>query len=220
MRDLFGETFQTVSFDFPWPETGGGKVKRGCDRHYPVIKSIDAMVDVVRSCPHWDRVAEHAHGYFWTTNRFLVGGDYSDESGPAWAPEIVRRLGFRPVTLLTWAKMEPAVEVQRCGDSVQLYAKGQAGIGQYFRGETEQLLFAVRGDGMALRRRHTERRDLGTLLPAPVPRVDGKRIHSRKPPESYALIEAASPGPYLEVFARVKHGPLWTPWGLDAPEAP
>lgn len=29
-----------------------------------------------------------------------------------------------------------------------------------------------------------------------------KREHSRKPDEQYAIIEACSPGPYLELFAR------------------
>ena len=27
--------YSTVLADPPWPESGGGKVKRGADRHYP-----------------------------------------------------------------------------------------------------------------------------------------------------------------------------------------
>jgi N6-adenosine-specific RNA methylase IME4 len=44
-----------------------------------------------------------------------------------------------------------------------------------------------------------------------------KREHSRKPDEQYNLIEACSPGPYLEMFAR---GPRkkWTVWGNQAEE--
>ena len=42
-----------------------------------------------------------------------------------------------------------------------------------------------------------------------------KREHSRKPDEQYALIEACSPGPYLELFARGKR-PGWTGWGHQA----
>ena len=39
-----------------------------------------------------------------------------------------------------------------------------------------------------------------------------KREHSRKPDETYQLIEDCSPGPYLELFARERiEG--WTQWG-------
>lgn len=231
MGDLFGETFSCLVADPPWPETGGGQIKRGCDRHYGVIKTLDDLVRVMRSCPQFDRLAADCHAWIWASNRFTIAGDYSDHDGPAWAPELAKRLGFRPVSLVTWAKMEPVpgarlnpggyVELaSECEDfgPATLWTPGQKGIGQYLRGETEQLLFCVRGDGMKLRREHTNRRDIGTLLCAPVPRDEhGKRIHSRKPPESYALIEAASPGPYLEMFARVRHNEKWTVWGNEAP---
>jgi N6-adenosine-specific RNA methylase IME4 len=42
-----------------------------------------------------------------------------------------------------------------------------------------------------------------------------KREHSRKPDEQYAIIEACSPGPYLELFARGER-PGWTVWGNQA----
>jgi hypothetical protein len=44
-----------------------------------------------------------------------------------------------------------------------------------------------------------------------------KREHSRKPDEIYDLIEACSPGPYLELFARSpRRG--WTQWGNEVVE--
>jgi len=44
-----------------------------------------------------------------------------------------------------------------------------------------------------------------------------KREHSRKPCEFVDLIEACSPGPYIELFARgVRDG--WTMWGNQADE--
>ena len=209
-RDLWGPTYQTVVIDSPWPETGGGKIKRGCDRHYNTIKTLDDLERTIRSCPYFERLADDCLGFFWVTNRFMVGGAYSDHDGPAWGPELTRRLGFRPITLVTWVKaVSLDVDEPRIDTS----------LGQFFRGQTEQLLFAVRGDGMRLRRAHTDRRDLGTLICAPVPRDEhGRRIHSRKPPESYDLIEAASPGPYLEIFARVRHNESWTVWGNEAPK--
>ncbi|XWX03228.1 MT-A70 family methyltransferase [Aggregatilineales bacterium SYSU G02658] len=41
-----------------------------------------------------------------------------------------------------------------------------------------------------------------------------KREHSRKPDETYQLIEACSPGPYLELFARGQR-PGWVQWGNE-----
>ncbi len=45
-----------------------------------------------------------------------------------------------------------------------------------------------------------------------------KREHSRKPDEAYDLIEACSPGPYLELFARFSR-PGWQQWGNEDVEA-
>ena len=42
-----------------------------------------------------------------------------------------------------------------------------------------------------------------------------KREHSRKPDEQYEIIEACSPAPYLELFARgIRKG--WVTWGDQA----
>jgi N6-adenosine-specific RNA methylase IME4 len=44
-----------------------------------------------------------------------------------------------------------------------------------------------------------------------------KREHSKKPDEQYSIIEACSPGPYLELFARGARA-SWTVWGNQADE--
>jgi len=80
------------------------------------------------------------------------------------------------------------------------------GVGFYFRNVTELLLFGVRG---TLRTLAPGRRQVN-LLPS------RKKEHSRKPEEFYRLIEACSPGPYLELFARGRV-PGWTPWGDEVP---
>jgi len=41
-----------------------------------------------------------------------------------------------------------------------------------------------------------------------------KREHSRKPDELYAIIEACSPGPFLELFARGQRAD-WEQWGNE-----
>jgi N6-adenosine-specific RNA methylase IME4 len=77
------------------------------------------------------------------------------------------------------------------------------GVGFYFRNTTELLLFGVRGKNA--RTLAPGRRQVNFL-------ATQKREHSRKPDEQYPLIEACSPGPRLELFAR---GPRsgWTVFG-------
>ena len=82
------------------------------------------------------------------------------------------------------------------------------GVGFYFRNVTELLLFGVRG------------KNARTLAPGrrQVNMIETrKREHSRKPDEQYALIEACSRGPYLELFARGTR-PGWIYWGNQANE--
>lgn len=80
------------------------------------------------------------------------------------------------------------------------------GVGFYFRNVTELLLFGVRGKNA--RTREAGRRQVNIIS-------SQKREHSRKPDEAYEIIEACSPGPYLELFARGTR-PGWTGWGNQA----
>jgi N6-adenosine-specific RNA methylase IME4 len=76
------------------------------------------------------------------------------------------------------------------------------GVGFYFRNVTELLLFGVRGK---LRTLKPGRKQVNIL-------VSRKQEHSWKPEEAYRLMEACSPGPYVELFARQRR-PGWEPWG-------
>jgi len=49
---MFGEEFRTIMMDPPWLERGGGQVKRGADRHYPLLPTPD---DLRRTCATWLR---------------------------------------------------------------------------------------------------------------------------------------------------------------------
>lgn len=82
------------------------------------------------------------------------------------------------------------------------------GVGFYFRNVTEMLLFGVRGKNA--RTQAAGRRQVNYLAAR-------KREHSRKPDEIYPIIEACSPGPYIELFARGTR-PNWTVWGDEAVE--
>ncbi|HEX7389323.1 MAG TPA: MT-A70 family methyltransferase [Acidiphilium sp.] len=80
------------------------------------------------------------------------------------------------------------------------------GVGFYFRNVTELLLFGTRGKNA--RTLAPGRRQVNYL-------ATRKREHSRKPDEIYDIIEACSPAPRLELFARGVR-PGWTVWGSQA----
>ncbi|HEY2481635.1 MAG TPA: MT-A70 family methyltransferase [Caulobacteraceae bacterium] len=80
------------------------------------------------------------------------------------------------------------------------------GVGFYFRNVTEMILFGVRGKNA--RTRDAGRRQVNMV-------ETRKREHSRKPDEQYEIIEACSPGPYLELFARGERE-RWSAWGNQA----
>jgi N6-adenosine-specific RNA methylase IME4 len=77
-------------------------------------------------------------------------------------------------------------------------------VGFYFRNVTELILFGVRGSMRTLKPGRTQVNFIATR----------KREHSRKPDEIYPLIEACSPGPYLELFARFRRKG-WSQWGNE-----
>jgi N6-adenosine-specific RNA methylase IME4 len=118
--------------------------------------------------------APNAHLYLWATTTFL----------PA-AFELVNAWQFTYKTCLTWCKP-------------------QMGLGNYFRVNTEHVLFATRGK-------------LPTLCnDQPTWFVADRRQHSAKPEAFYDLVERCSPGPYLEHFARRRRLGEWTYRGDQA----
>jgi N6-adenosine-specific RNA methylase IME4 len=110
--------------------------------------------------------------------------------------EVMRAWGFKYKSNLVWRK------IRRDGGS------DGRGVGFYFRNVTELVLFGVRGrDARTLSPGRTQVNYLETR----------KREHSRKPDELYPIIEACSPGPRIELFARGAR-PGWTGWGDQAIE--
>jgi N6-adenosine-specific RNA methylase IME4 len=109
--------------------------------------------------------------------------------------EVMKRWGFTYKTNLVWYK------IRKDG------GPDGRGVGFYFRNVTELVLFGVRG---SMRTLAPGRRQVN-LIPK------CKREHSRKPDELYPIIEACSPGPYLELFARHRREG-WTQWGNEMVE--
>ena len=80
--------YKTIYADPPWPEYGGGKIKRGADKHYSLmtIKDIAAL-------PVQDITEDNAHLYLWVTNNYLPAG-----------LEVMKAWGFIYKTTITWGK--------------------------------------------------------------------------------------------------------------------
>lgn len=215
--DLFEsrEPYRCLLLDPPWAERGGGKIKRGADRHYDLAGKLgDAkpILDIVRGSGEW-RPAANAHCWMWFTDNFLEDA--------LW---LTRELGFTYKRLFVWVKTGESYEdaAIEAGDPAELDGILRMGIGQYGRGCHEGMIFATRGSGQSPDV-WTRNRSARSVFHAPHPTgVDGKRIHSRKPPKSYELIESVSRGPRIEFFARVPRlatdGTTWSVWGNQAPE--
>lgn len=168
--------FRTICADPPWLERGGGKIKRGADRHYPVMKT-NAIIALMRKTLFETYTIDPygSHMYIFVTNNFLEDG-----------LRVMRELGWRYVTMRTWAK-------------------DRIGLGYYWRGQTEHALFGVRGKLPSLVRTES------TLVGKGIVK---RGRHSAKPQVFYDEVERVSPGPRLELFARTPRKG-WTVWGNE-----
>ena len=110
---------------------------------------------------------------------------------------VIKAWGFTYKSNIVWHK------VRKDGGS------DGRGVGFYFRNVTELILFGVKGK--KARTLAPGRRQVNFV-------ASRKREHSRKPDEQYPIIEACSPGPYLELFARGSRAG-WTSWGDQAENA-
>jgi N6-adenosine-specific RNA methylase IME4 len=115
---------------------------------------------------------EDCHIYLWITNRSLPKGF-----------RLLDAWGFRYITAITWVKPH-------------------FGMGNYFRGQTEHVLFGVKGS------QPLKRKDVGTAFMA----ERGSGGHSSKPDSFLELVESCSPGPYIEMFSRSQRDG-WVSWG-------
>lgn len=175
--------YRTIVADPPWRytknATEGDGYLRAAENKYPTMTN-----DALAVLPVRDQVEDDAHLYLWVTNPRLFRGRF-DPLGPV---DIVEAWGFEYVTLLTWHKL------------------GAPGMGFYFRGDTEHVIFAKRG-----------RAPIDAAIRVSNHFAASRTGHSAKPDRFYEMVERVSPGPYLEMFARRRrYG--WDVWGNEAPE--
>lgn len=208
-RPALAGCYRTILADPPWNERGAGKVKRGADRHYPLMTT-----DAICALPVSTWAAPNAHCYVWVTNNFLPDG-----------LRVLAAWGFRYVTKIDWFKgdlseawIDAVVTDTGIDDAsrdkllAEAGAQLQVGLGQYFRGVTESCLFGVRGD-VEYRTAPSGKRAQGrTGFHA------SRGEHSVKPEALRQMAELVSHGPRLEMFAR-RAAEGWDLWGNQAPEA-
>ena len=182
--------YKTIYADPPWGESGGGKIKRGADRYYQLMKTKDIinMSDFVKKLAN-----DNCHLYLWVTNNFLQDG-----------LKVMNEWGFIYKTIITWVKVD-AMEL--LPDMPDLFKLQRLGLGQYFRGITEQCIFGVRGT-VPYKVVNGKRQQGKTVILAP------RREHSVKPDEMRHMIERVSFSPYIELFARKKYNG-WDSWGKE-----
>lgn len=167
--------YRTIVADPPWRVGRGPEwASNGASRPltYPTMD-----VDDIAALPVHDLAAKDAHLYLWTINAYLRDTYWIAE---AW--------GFRPSTLLTWAKPPNGL-----------------GLGGTYSLTTEHVLFCRRGALKAL-----DRIDRTCW--------EWKRgPHSAKPEAFLDMVESVSPAPRLEMFAR-RQRLGWDTWGNQALE--
>jgi N6-adenosine-specific RNA methylase IME4 len=134
--------YGTILIDPPWAEYGGGRIKRGANRHYPLMSEDEIRRLLINYLIDEQRIGNPCHCYLWVTNNFLEAG-----------LRVLRAIGFTYKTNLVWVK-------------------DRFGLGQYFRGQHELCLFGTFGKVylptdrrqstviVAPRRHHSQKPDL------------------------------------------------------------
>lgn len=189
---MSADAYEAILMDPAWDEPGGNG--KGADDHYDTDSRESLLHSIVRS-PEF-RPAENCHLYCCTTMKSLPDG--------LW---LVGALGFRYVTHAVWIKSNDPTEQDP-------EPRPEFGIGQYFRGSHELILFGVRGSGFAVR---SDLKNIPSVIYGrPQRGSDGQRIHSRKPESLYTLVERRTSGRRLEMFSRVAR-PGWDGHGNQYP---
>lgn len=213
--------FVTVLADPPWPEQGGGKIKRGADRHYPLMK----VSEIVAMGAEVHRItADNSHLWLWTTNTYLHD-----------ALHVMDAWGYEYKSVVCWKK-------NRIGLGQYL-----RGITEHcLFGVRGMVPYKVRADGKraqgvthvevpiqgyipaapSVLAREARDRESGILTPqdwrdAPEALPNyieaPKQEHSHKPDRLREMVETVSTPPYLEMFARyTQPRDGWSYWGNEA----
>jgi N6-adenosine-specific RNA methylase IME4 len=184
--------FKTILADPPWQYNSAGTHLRNKFEERPNSNQVASNTSGSHSrygSMSLDELKRLPVADFAETNSHLFL--WTTNSFMVEAHELMEAWGFRQKTILTWVKMR----ADGSGPSARM--------GYYFRGATEHILFGVRG---------SLRLATGTQVVPNVILTPRELKHSKKPKESYELIEKVSFPEYLELFARTARAG-WSVWG-------
>lgn len=181
--ELAAGVFDVIVVDPPWsygqPTQDIMRNRGNAARHYTTIgkggageinrRTGEGVQEIIDSAPVSAWAAKNSHCYLWTTNPKLP-----------FAFAVLTAWGFEYKTTLTWVKTTAANEVLR------------GGMGWFFRGATEHVLFGVRGN-----------KPIPASVRQPNVLLANRGRHSEKPNDFYALLDTIYPTERkLDVFAR------------------
>ena len=83
--------FHCIVMDPPWLECGGGRVRRGADRHYRLLAAPD-IIRVIYQSGVWNP-HDNCHLWMWVTDNHLNDGLF-----------VMKAVGFRYVRMAIWPK--------------------------------------------------------------------------------------------------------------------
>ncbi len=186
------DTYSVLVVDPPWSYGSDTGRTRTAEFHYQTIgnngKEINrktgvGIESIIHATPVMNLSDKDAHLYMWTTNPKLP-----------FSFEIVKAWGFEYKTTLTWVKTTRGGELHK------------GGMGWFFRGATEHIIFAVKGNKPI----PSSIRKPNVILAAPTE-------HSEKPVAFYNLVRGLYPlgEKMIDLYGRRKHDRFQS-WGYEA----
>lgn len=111
--------YRCIVADPPWKtESGGGRIKRGADRHYKLCPTAE-ILSIMVSAPVWRPASTGCHLWLWSTSAAMKEAQW-----------LLDALGFTYVLTAVWVK------------------EGPFGLGKYMRHGEEYLLLGRMGKTM------------------------------------------------------------------------
>jgi len=188
------DKFDVLVVDPPWAYgSDTGRPNRVAEAHYQTVgnagKEINrhsgaGIQEIIDCAPVGDWAAENSHLYLWTTNPKLP-----------FTFDVMKAWGFTYKTTLTWVKSTKDGSIHG------------GGMGWFYRGATEHILFGVKGT-----------KPIASALRLPNVFMAPPTGHSVKPELFYDMLDSIyTTERRLDVFAR--RGRLgWSVWGNEAPQ--
>lgn len=186
--------YTVLVVDPPWSYgSNSGRPNRTAEAHYDTLghngkevnrRSGAGVESIIKATPVVAMAEKDAHLYLWTTNPKLP-----------FAFRVMEAWGFVYKTTLTWVKTKRGGGVHG------------GGMGWFFRGATEHVLFGVRGN-----------KPIPAAMRKPNVVMAEPAGHSAKPVEFYEMLRDLYPADerMIDLYARSAHE-RFDAWGNEAP---